>query len=116
MQIKKLLFLLTFIRMDVGNRLKVVFNERITQYVNNYDRCRANVHNSPIFDLLDTAARFGLLQYILEIALGYVTVISKSGWSKLVWERGWDLDDLCWKSMMMIHKRNDLLSNTVAYC
>ena len=74
---------------DSGNRLKAIFNERVTQYVHNYDRSRVNAYNSPIFDLLNTAARFGLLQYILEMALGYALIIPKTCWSKMVWDKGW---------------------------
>ena len=96
-QIKKLLFVLTMISMEANNMLRIVFNERVKQYINNNDLGRRNFHNSPIFEMLNVAARFGLLQQILEMTLGNAEVFSKPAWSKLVWERGWNLDDLCWK-------------------
>ena len=99
--------------MAANNRLRIVFNERVKQYINNNDFGRSNIHNSPIFEMLNVAARFGLLQQTLEMTLGYAEVLSKPEWSKLVWERGWNLDDLFWKSTMMLHKRNDLLISTI---
>ena len=112
-QIKKLLFILTLIRMEVDSRLRIVFKERAMQYINSNVRGGNNEHNSPIFEMLNVAARFGLLQCILEMTFGYADVKSKAEWSKLVWKRGWDLDDLFWKSTMMLHKRNDLLISTI---
>ena len=64
-QIKKLLFILTLIRMEVDNRLRIVFNERVMQYINSNELGRNNEYNSPIFEMLNVAARFGLLQNIL---------------------------------------------------
>ena len=71
-QIQKLLFLLTLINMDDKNRIKYVFNERVRCFF--MDRVKGSVNNfgSPIFDLLNSAIRFGLLQQVGDIgARGY---------------------------------------------
>ena len=93
--------------------LRRVFNERVKCYINDRVKGTANVYCSPIYDLLNTAARFDLLQQVLEMSLGYSRQSTKAQWSKVVWQKGWELDDLYWRSAVIVHKSNDILRNTV---
>ena len=112
-QIKKLLFLLTLINMDNLNRIAKVFKERVRSYFHDRANGSINMYGSPIFDLLNTAARFGLLQRVGDMTLGAGGGITKTQWSRTVWSKVWELDDLFWKSTTMVYKSNDLLRNTV---
>ena len=98
-------------QLDDDNTLKQVFNDRVRKYVRGEGR--ENPQNSPIFEMLNTSVRFGLLNTILEMALGYTGIISKKRWSKIVWELAWRLDDLFWKSSIFLHGKNDILVNTI---
>ena len=69
-QIKKMLFLRTFLEMDNSCIQEMVFDARVRSYItgrNNYDN---NPFASPIFEMLDTSIRFNLIRSVLEIALG----------------------------------------------
>ena len=112
-QIKKLLFLLTLININDENRIKAVFNERVRTFFMERVKCGANKWGSPIFELLNTASRFGLLQQVGDMAIGGARVVSKQQWARLIWQKGWILDDLFWKSTTMVYKSNDLLRLTV---
>ena len=82
-QVKKLLFLLTLISMDHGKRLYKIFVERVKKYLNDREECSINMVNSPIYELLNTGQRFGLLQIILEMSAGLIPCIGKKKWSSL---------------------------------
>ena len=112
-QVKKLLFLLTFLLMDEGNLLKRVFTARVTDYILKNGTLKSNPYNSPIFNMLDTSIRFNLLEIVLNMAFGYAQVTPKKAWSELVWDRARRLDDICWKSTMVIYEKTDLLVATM---
>ena len=112
-QVKKLLFLLTYLYMQDDNRQKQVFVSRVRDYVINRNAINNNPHCSPVFDMLDTSVRFDLLEPILEMVLGDAQVTHKKAWSKLVWEKAWSLDDAFWKSTRFVYSKNDLLCKTV---
>ena len=99
--------------MDNLNRTAKVFKERVRVYFHDRANCSINRYGSPIFDLLNTAARFGLLQRVCDMTLGAGGIFAKTQWSRTVWSKGWELDDLFWKSATMVYISNDLLRNTV---
>ena len=72
-----------------------------------------NSHSSPIFEMLETCVRFNLLEKVLEMTFGYVNVIGKKVWSRMVWDKAWILDDAYWKSTGILHEQNDMLLKTV---
>ena len=114
-QVKKLLFILTFLFLEENNTLRKVFNVRVRYYVRGNNE--SNPHNSPIFEMLDTSVRFGLLNTILEMTFGYTATVAKKAWSKLVWDHAWELDDIYWKSSVFLHEnyRWDTISHLVGY-
>ena len=112
-QVKKLLFILTFLFMNDGSLLKRIFKARVTDYVQKNRTLKHNPHNSPICDMLDTSIRFNLLEDILKMTFGYAPTIPKKAWSKMVWDRARKLDDICWKSTAIIAEKTELLIATV---
>ena len=112
-QIKKLLFALIFISMDDDSRLKLIFTERVRHYVTNNNHGKENPHGSPVYEILNTAAKFGLLRNIIEMTLGYSGCIPKRTWSRIVWQKDWELDDMYWRSTKMVHKKTDILTQAM---
>ena len=110
-QVKKLLFILTYLSMDENSTQRRVFNSRVRNYVEGANP--TNPHCSPIFEILDTSVRFDLLNAILNMAFGHTAISAKKVWSKLVWDRAWRLDDIYWKSTTILHGNNDILTKTI---
>ena len=112
-QVKKLLFLLTILCMDRGNRIRMIYDKRIAGYLSDRGRSKVNKNLSPIFEMLNTSVRFGLLNTILEMSYDYIPIMSKKKWSYKVWQIAWMLDDCYWKSTALLYNRNDLLFSTI---
>ena len=108
--VKKLLFVLTVIRMDQDSVLRRILVCRLCTFIEKRDSCRKNSTRSPIFDILNVAITFGLFETIKNMVLSGEKIMSKKGWSKLVWERVWYLEDSNWRAANTILKDNDLLS------
>ena len=112
-QVKKMLFILTYLNMDADNRHNIIFHARVRDYVRQSNENVVNVQGSPIFEMLETCIRFDLLEKVLEMTFGYTNVISKKAWSGMVWEKAWKLDDAYWKSTSILHEQNDMLLKTI---
>ena len=112
-QIKKLLFLLTLIRMGNNTRLGTVFKVRFLSYMQHFEESRINRFNSPIYELLNTGVKFGLFKVIFDMSNGDIPIIPKNKWSKMVWSIAWHLDDTFWESTAIMHRKNDLLIRTI---
>ena len=65
---------------------------------------------SPIFDIMNVAITFCLFETIKSMVLDGGKIMSKGGWSRLVWERAWQLENSNWRAANIILKDNDLLS------
>ena len=76
-QVKKLLFLLTFLLMDDDSLLKRVFYARVTDFIVKNGLLRSNPYSSPIFDMLEVSMRFDLLENILDMTFGRAQITSK---------------------------------------
>ena len=46
----------------------MIYNDRLVAYVNDLGTSRNNKDQSPIFEILNTSLRFGLLDTILEMS------------------------------------------------
>ena len=112
-QVKKLLFLLTFLGLGEDNVIRVVFMLRLRQYVDNVGLGMSNQNHSPLFDMLNVCARFGLFKEFLNMALGGSKVMGKKTWSSMVWKKAWALDDAFRQSTCTVFMNNDILFNTV---
>ena len=107
--IKKLLFVLTILRLDVDSIIRRVFIDRVAHFRNIGINCDVNPLNSPTLDMLISAKRFGLLSIIFDMCTGNLPIAQKNRWSRLVWDKAWEIEDLFWSSTTIIHKDNDLL-------
>ena len=107
--IKKLLFAITILRLDDNSIIKRVFINRVHAYINSRDRGALNKYNSPTFNMLNTATRFGILSNVCDMVTGKSAIMSKKCWSRMVWDKAWMIDDLFWESTRILHRNNELL-------
>ena len=112
-KVKKLLFILSIIRMQPENLMMRILRKRICEFDANIEECRKNKFRSPIFDILTVALLFGLYNVVKDMIMNISPTPSKYSWSKLVWERAWVLEDANWKAANVILKENDLLTKTM---
>ena len=64
--------------------------------------------------MLEVSIRFDLLENILEMTFGHAQLTSKKTWSKLVWDRARNLDDIYWRSTTVLHGKLDILVATIS--
>ena len=112
-QVKKLLFILSILKMEPQNTVKKIFELRLTQFSCDMIKSRENRFRSPVFDILNIAIKFGLYEAIKDMTLQKIPLPSKKRWSTLVWQRAWNLEDINWRASNMIHQDNDLLALTI---
>ena len=74
-KIKKLLFILSIIRMQPNNVLKRIFETRLYEFDSNTEECRKNIFRSPIFDILEVALIFGLYNVVKEMVLNMARLV-----------------------------------------
>ena len=111
--IKKLLFILTILKLEGNNVIKKFFIDRVTHFRNRGVRNDENILNSHTLEMLLAARRMGLLDIVYDMCRGNLPLAQKSSWSKLVWEKAWRLEDIYWSTTGIIHKDNDLLVNAL---
>ena len=99
--------------MGPENVINKVFSLRLKKFCEDKEKCRKNRHNSPVFDLLETAMIFGVLGTVQAMTEGNSRIMSKKIWSKLIWDRAWDLDNANWHARNLVFKENDLLTKTI---
>ena len=97
--VKKLLFVLTILKIDVGNIIRQVFVYRTIRYLQDKVVSSVNSLKSPIFDILNAAGRLGVLNTIVVMINGSTLLYSKRKWSELVWKKAWRLEDAYWDSV-----------------
>ena len=104
------MFIRTIMVMNEQELTHIFFCERARQYFLNPDIGRANGCNRQVFDLINVIIVFNLyddIKYMVERDLTY----TKSTWKKIVWSRGWILEDTFWRIEKQLHQRLDLLGN-----
>ena len=111
--IKKMLFLLSIIRLDENNVIRRIFVNSVESFLSNREQCRINTYRSPVYDICTTCEKFGILDTITSIMSGSSPIPSKKKWSELIWRKGWDLDDNYWRALNTMNKENDLLTSTM---
>ena len=110
--VKKVVFIHTLIRMVNNARLSTLFKARVIDYLSDRKRGECNSHNSPVYGMLNACKRLGVLDIALR-AIGGTAIYSKNMWSKMAWEKAWEMDDAYWRSTSVIFNRNDLLYCTI---
>ena len=66
---------------------------------------------SNIFSL--SGRSFGLFDDVVNMLKGRMEILSKKGWSNLVWGRAWRLEDMKWNVANLVLKECDLLNKTI---
>ena len=78
--------------MDPNATCKAILLQRTNKFLGNRAQSKLNINDSPMFEILNVAERLGLLDLCLNmIQNGHV--YSKPAWSKIVWEKAWQLED-----------------------
>ena len=91
--VKKLLFVLTILKMNIQNPVRRLFVYRSKVFCENSNTGEINNFNSPVFDNLSAANRLGLLNTLMGMINGSFAVYGKSCWSKFVWSQAWRLEE-----------------------
>ena len=110
---KKLLFAMSILRLDNQNIVKQVFVKRAKLFHEN-EGLRINQNKSPTFSILNCAIKAGVYNILHDITIDNTPAVSKCAWSKLIWSKAWEIEDLFWKSTEFLNKNNDLLYKSIS--
>ena len=108
-EIKKLLFVHTIMSRDDDDVTRSIFIQRAKKYFENIEMCSLNMHRSPVYDMLNTATTFGILDDIENMVYRGL-IWSKAHWRDKLWKRAWQLEDVYWCIKARCHKSLELLS------
>ena len=67
-----------------------------------------------LFDILTECARLDVLNLVRDMVYGTSPLMSKYGWSRLVWQLAWIIEDAYWNSINLIMPENDLPLGTMS--
>ena len=109
--IKRLLFILSIIRLDDENIIRKCFINSFNSFKSDVVKGTANVFRSPVYEMCKTCTQFGLLNTVEGIIVGNHPIPSKRKWAELVWGKGWELDDNYWRAVNTMNKENELLNS-----
>ena len=108
--VKKLLFVLTIVKLGADNFVKMIFTERLEAYRRNTEAGTLNAHRSPFFDIFNVCVKFDLLNIVDDMLNGRTPISKKKAWSKLCWEKAWTYEDTYWNTTAILHKDSNLLN------
>ena len=109
-EVKKLLFVRSILSLGEDEPSRRVFCSRLEDYLSNAEVGIANLYGSNVFDMLNVATDFGVLDDVVNmVRLGHMW--SKDIWRKKIWKRAWELDECFWAIQAVCHRSLDLLSN-----
>ena len=70
----------------------MVFCSRLDDYLGSPDTRGRNIHGSVVFDLLNTAFNFGVLDDVVSmVRQGHYC--PKDMWMRKIWKRAWEMDE-----------------------
>ena len=107
---KKLLFALSILRLAPENIVRQIFIMKVNMFHENKNLHSLNVNRSPTFDILNQAAKAGVYNMLYDMTTGKKHILSKSTWSKMVWAKAWQLDEMFWRTTDIFNTNNDLLN------
>ena len=108
--VKKLLFVLTIVKLKTTSFFRNIFKKRLTFYLENPEMGIQNPYMSPFFDIFTVCDKYGLLHTVTGMINGDTVPYGKDAWSKLCWERAWESEDVYWKTTSVFHKDNNLIN------
>ena len=106
---KKLLFVHSILSRNVDDITRSIFVQRARKYFDDIDLCSLNLCRSPVYDLLNTASTFGILDDVGDMVHRGL-IWSKAHWRDKLWKRAWQLEDVYWCIKTRCHKSLELLS------
>ena len=92
---KKVMFLRTILCMAEDTIYRRVLMERLRQFLADPIAASANIHFSPLFDILRITAMFGMMNMTINMA-NNTHVYSKVCWKKEVWLNAWKVENEEW--------------------
>ena len=102
-QIRKLIFVRALLSLDPGDLSRIFFVERATRIFNDNNDPSPFEEWSIVADLLHVAEIFNLSDEIRNMVLrGHQ--YAKGEWRKIVWNRGWSLEDTHWSLESRLYK------------
>ena len=107
-QVRKLLFVRSILALDDQALSKKIFIDRARRRLENMDESPLSEDWSKVDDLLDVVNVFKLNDEVTNMVLRGQDY-PKTLWKKIVWERGWALEDTFWCLEARLHKELDLL-------
>ena len=69
---------------------------------------------SPTYDILNYASKAGVYNKLYDMTCGNKPIMTKHAWSKLIWAKAWELEDLYWKSTEFLNRNNDILYKVIS--
>ena len=108
--VKKLLFALTILRLDPENIVRKIFTLKMVLFHENRDVYDYQSKRSPTYDILNQARKVGVYNLLYDMTVGNIHTIPKKTWSKLIWSKAWQLDDMYWQITKIFNDKNDLLN------
>ena len=108
-QVRKLLFVHAIMSLEDGNLSKIIFIERARRVLLNNNDIPLSEDWSIVDDLLKVASLFNFNNEVSDMVLrGHL--YTKSVWKRMVWTRGWSLEDTHWRLEARLYKELDLLT------
>ena len=109
-EVKKLLFVRSLLSLEEHEPSRIIFCARMEVFMRNIDDCSMNVCSSMVFDLMNAAVSFGVLDEVVNMARG-IHIWSKIMWKRKIWARAWELDIYLWRVQTRCHRSLGLLSS-----
>ena len=109
-EVKKVLFVRSLLALDVSEPSRMVFCKRVEDYLVNIVDARLNTRGSNVFDMLNVADDFGVLDEIVAMTR-QGRLWSKDVWKRKIWKRAWELDECLCGYQVLCHRNLDPLSN-----
>ena len=108
-EIKKLLFIHSILSRDELDMVKVVFINRAKYFFDNIEMCESNEHGSPVYDMLNIAIHFGIIEIVKNMVYrGHL--YSRAHWRERIWKRAWELEEVYWCIEARCHKSLELIN------
>ena len=108
-EIKKLLFIHSILSRDEFDMVKVVFINRAKYFFDNIEICESNEHGSPVYDMLNIAINFGIIEIVKNMVYrGHL--YSRADWRERIWKRAWELEEVYWCIEARCHKSLELIN------
>ena len=111
--VKKLLFVLTIIKLNGEHFCRKAFVLRLSSYLEKRPNSEEDKLRSPYHDLFNTCARYNLLDALCGMVYNTGRMYSKREWSKTCWERAWESEDNYWASTSVLQKNDNLISQVL---